>query len=74
MHGGIHATNAFIPKPHLDPSPNTDPNESLFWTGELRGHYRDWNLIESQKFEFDCNFSSTPHQHALDVVIARRPD
>ncbi len=71
--GGIHAVNAFVPKPNVKPSPDMDTNESPYRSGELRGYYWDWHILDSREFEFDCNFSGIPHRHALDVVIARRP-
>lgn len=71
--GGIHAVNAFFPKPSLPPAPDQDPQETLYREGELRGYYGDWQILDSREFEFDCNFGGTPHRHALDVLIARKP-
>jgi tellurite methyltransferase len=72
--GGIHAMNAFVPKPYLRPPPEMDPAESPFRSGELLGYYWDWAILDSGEVEFDCNSSGIPHRHAMDVVLAREPD
>ncbi len=72
--GGINAMNAFVPKPYLAPSPEMDPSESPFRSGELLGYYGDWRILDSGQLEFDCNSSGVPHRHAMDVVIAQKPD
>ncbi len=71
---GIHAMNAFVPKPYLAPPPEMDPSDSPFRSGELLGYYGDWQILDSGQVEFDCNSSGVPHRHAMDVVIAQRPD
>jgi tellurite methyltransferase len=73
VRGGIHAVNAFVPQPYLKASPDMEPNTSLYRSGELRDYYRDWQILDSREFGFDCNFSGIPHRHSLDVVIARKP-
>jgi len=73
IHGGIHAMNAFVPKPYLAPPPEMDPSESPYRSGELLGYYWDWQILDSGEVEFDCNSSGIPHRHAMDVVIARNP-
>ncbi len=70
---GVHAVNAFVAMPRLAPPPDMDPHQSPYLSGELQGYYRDWDIIEAREFVFECSFSGIPHQHALDVVIARRP-
>lgn len=71
--GGIHAVNAFVPQPGLRTPPDMDPNLAMYRSGELRGYYSDWLILDSREFEFDCNFDGVPHRHVLDVVIARKP-
>ncbi|MCI4348365.1 MAG: XRE family transcriptional regulator, partial [Thermoplasmata archaeon] len=71
--GVIHAVKDFVRKPSLKPSPDMDPCESPYQSGELRGYYRDWHIIDGREIEFDCFSSGIPHRHALDVVMARRP-
>lgn len=72
--GGINAMNAFVPKPYLTPPPEMDPAESPFRSGELLGYYWDWRIVDAGELEFDCNSSGVPHRHAMDVVIAQKPD
>ena len=72
--GGIHAMNSFVRKPYLAPSPEMDPSESPFRSGELLGYYGDWKILDSGELEFECNSSGVPHRHAMDVVIAQKPD
>jgi tellurite methyltransferase len=66
--------NAFVPKPYLPPAPEMDPQESPYRSGELLGYYWDWQIVDSGEVEFDCDSSGVPHRHAMDVVIARKPD
>lgn len=73
VRGGIHAMNAFVPKPYLAPPPEMDPAESPFRSGELLGYYWDWRILDSGQLEFDCSSSDVPHRHAMDVVIAQMP-
>jgi ubiquinone/menaquinone biosynthesis C-methylase UbiE len=72
--GGIHAVNAFVPKPPRSVAPDMEPGQSPFRSGELRGYYRDWQVLESGTFEFGCHFGGAPHRHSLDVVVARKPE
>lgn len=71
--GGIHAVNAFVPKPNVTAPPDVDPDAWPFRSGELRRYYKDWQILDSREFEFSCRFGGSPHRHALDVVVARSP-
>ncbi|MBR2941927.1 MAG: helix-turn-helix domain-containing protein [Clostridia bacterium] len=69
--GGLHAMNVFVQKPFIAPPPEKE--DSFDWhTGELFAHYRDWKLERMEERIFDCNSSGVPHQHAMDVVVARK--
>lgn len=73
--GGIHAMNVFVQKPFIAPPPEKE--ESYGWhSGELFALYRDWRFEYLEETIFDCNSSGIPHQHAMDVMIARnvQPD
>ena len=71
--GGIHAVNAFVPPPETLPSPELEPGESLYRSGELLGYYTGWEILESGATEFECGAGDFPHRHVVDVVIARKP-
>ena len=69
--GGLHAMNVFVQKPFIAPPPEKE--DSYPWhTGELFAQYRDWKLEACEERIFDCNSSGIPHQHAMDVVVARK--
>ena len=69
--GGLHALNAFVEKAFIAPPPEKETSYP-WYTGELFAHYRDWKLETCQERIFDCNSSGIPHQHAMDVVVARK--
>jgi tellurite methyltransferase len=71
--GGIHAVNAFVRHPRVGTGPEPGSNGTPFDSGELRRHYRDWEILEAEERPFDCLGDGRPHQHSVDVVIARRP-
>jgi len=71
--GGLHAMNAFLPAPDRRPVVDLEPDSTPFRPGELRGYYSDWQILDSRRFEFECDFGTDRHHHALDVVIARKP-
>jgi tellurite methyltransferase len=71
--GGIHAINAFILARGLAQAPDLDPGTMLYRPRELAGYYRDWDLIESRELRFECRYGGTLHEHAVDVIVARKP-
>ncbi|MGI0129045.1 MAG: class I SAM-dependent methyltransferase [Thermoplasmata archaeon] len=72
--GGIHAVNAFVPRSRAPRTPDADPNETAFRPGELRGYYRGWEVLDSAAVDFDCHCrTGVPHQHHLEVLVARKP-
>jgi tellurite methyltransferase len=36
--------------------------------------YHDWRIDISEEVIFDCMSSGTPHKHAMNRVLARKPD
>ncbi|MCU0491099.1 MAG: class I SAM-dependent methyltransferase [Chloroflexaceae bacterium] len=70
--GGYNAFNAFVEKPFIGLPPDYQPDEFFYRSGELLGYYWDWEIVAFQELIFDCNSSGVPHQHAMDVMIARR--
>ena len=69
--GGLHAMNVFVPKPFIAPPPEKE--ESYDWySGELFALYRDWRFEHLEEKIFDCNSSGIPHQHCMDVMVAKK--
>jgi tellurite methyltransferase len=71
---GLHAVNAFVDRPGLAKAPDLDPGVRLFRAGELRRHYAGWRILENRILEFPCRFGGSPHRHAVEFVVAERPD
>lgn len=69
--GGLHAMNVFVKKPFVAPPPEKEI--SYDWkSGELFALYHDWRLEVIEEQIFDCNSSGVAHQHAMDVMVARK--
>lgn len=69
---GLHALNVFVYKPFIAPPPEKEPTACKWISGELFTHYHDWLLHDCEEVVFDCHSSGTPHQHAMDKLIARK--
>lgn len=41
-------------------------------SGELFALYGDWRFEHMEEKIFDCNSSGVPHQHCMDVMVARK--
>ena len=68
---GIHAMNVFVQKPFIAPPPEIET--SYDWhTGELFSLYRSWKMERCEEIIFDCDSSGVPHQHCMDVMVARK--
>jgi transcriptional regulator with XRE-family HTH domain len=73
--GGIHAVNAFVRKPFIEPAPDMEEAEKQVepWlSGELAGYYHDWLFHKNEEHIFDCNSSGVPHKHCMDILIAEK--
>lgn len=73
--GGIHAVNAFVRKPFIEPAPDMEEAEKKVepWlSGELAGYYHDWFFHQNEEIIFDCNSSGVPHKHCMDILIAEK--
>jgi len=69
---GLNAFNVFIEKPFIAPAPEKEEH-SYFWrSGQLLTYYHDWFIEDSSEFVFDCDSSGIPHQHAMNMIYARR--
>jgi len=71
--GGLNAFNAFVEKPFIDTAPDWGEDEYFYRTGDLLRLYWDWEIQSFSEVIFDCDSSGIPHQHAMDIMIARKP-
>ena len=71
--GGIHMLNVFVEKPFLPTPPDWEATEYFWRSGELFSLYYDWKLEIMTETVFDCDSSGIPHQHCMDVLLARKP-
>ena len=70
--GGIHVLNVFVDKPFLPVPPDWEEEEAFWSSGELLSCYADWKVEQLEERIFDCDSSGIPHQHCMDVLIARK--
>jgi tellurite methyltransferase len=70
--GGLQVFSVFVKKPFIAPAPNGRPDEHSFRSGELLGYYWDWEIVSFTEVIFDCISSGVPHQHAMDIMLARK--
>ena len=70
--GGIHVLNVFVQKPFVPTPPDWEAHEYFWYSGELMGYYHDWKFEYLEEKIFDCDSSGIPHQHCMDVLIARK--
>jgi hypothetical protein len=67
------AVNAFVRRPSVAPAPDLDSSPNPGPSDELQDHQADSAILDSCEVEWDCAFSSRPHRHFLEVLVARRP-
>ena len=72
--GGLNVLSAFVKKPFIAKAPDAEETAHKWVSGELFTHYHDWRLEFCTEVIFDCMSSGIPHQHAMDQIIARRPE
>lgn len=69
---GINAFSVFVKKPFIPRAPDAEETAYLYMSGELMGHYWDWEILYSAEEIFDCMSSGVPHRHAVNRIIARK--
>lgn len=69
---GINAFNVFVRKPFIPPAPEREKHSHYWRSGQLLSYYHDWFIEDFSEVVFDCNSSGVPHQHAMNVIYARR--
>jgi len=72
--GGVHALSVFVDKPFVPRAPDAEETAYLYRSGELMGYYWDWEIIYCAEEIFDCMSSGVPHKHAVNRIIARKPN
>lgn len=70
---GINAFTVFVHKPFIPPAPDAEPTAHTWLSGEIFTLYHDWRLEYCTETIFDCNSSGTPHKHASNRIVARKP-
>ena len=69
---GVNGFSVLVTKPFLPITPDAEDTAALFTSGELMGHYWDWEILYSIEEIFNCTSSGVPHKHAVGRIIARR--
>lgn len=69
---GVNAFDVFVSKPFVDTAPDSEPNVSLWKTGEVYTFYNDCMIDYMAETVIDCNSSGVPHQHASNIIFARK--
>ena len=72
--GGLNVMSVFVMKPFVAKAPDAEETAVLFRSGELFGFYWDWELLHVSEEIFDCMSGGVPHRHAVNRMIARRPE
>ncbi|WP_292375847.1 methyltransferase domain-containing protein [Methanosarcina sp. UBA411] len=72
--GDINVMCTFVEHPDVEIAPDWGKNECLYESQELQSYYKDWELLYSNEYIFDCKSSNIPHQHAVRIIIARKPN
>jgi tellurite methyltransferase len=68
---GLNAFSVLVQKPFIARAPDAE-DLSLWCSGELLTHYRDWRIEHFVEEVFDCLSGGVPHQHAVNRMIARK--
>ena len=70
--GGLNLLSAFVRKPFIARAPDGESTAHKWISGELFTHYHDWRLEFCDETIFDCMSGGIEHQHAMDLMIARK--
>ena len=68
---GIHVMNVFVDKPFVEILPGKEKNRFRWKSGQIFTLYHDWYFHKIEEVVFDCNSGGVPHQHCMDIMIAR---
>ncbi|MCK4850168.1 MAG: class I SAM-dependent methyltransferase [Phycisphaerae bacterium] len=70
--GGLNVLSTFVKKPFIAKAPDAQSTAHKWVSGELFMHYHNWRLEFCTETIFDCMSSGVPHQHTMDLMIARK--
>ena len=72
--GGLNVLDTFVEKSFIETAPDWEHGKEHFWqSGELFSYYREnWRFELCEETIFDCDSGGSPHQHCMDMLIARR--
>ncbi|MCL2079762.1 MAG: methyltransferase domain-containing protein [Oscillospiraceae bacterium] len=68
---GLNIFNVFVEKPFIAPAPEKEEAQ-LWYSGQLLTYYRDWLIEDFTEVIFECDSSGISHQHAMNVMYARK--
>jgi len=54
------------------PAPDWQKNEFFYKSGDLARYYSDWQIIYCEEQIVDCSSGNSPHQHAVNSIIAKK--
>lgn len=71
--GGLNALNAYVEKSFVNKAPDWEDAAYIYQPAEIFGYYgKNWRFELMDEVYFDCNSSNVPHQHCMDIMIARK--
>lgn len=59
-------------KPFVPTAPDWEDHAYFWSSGELSYYCHDWKVEHLEEIIFDCDSSGIPHQHCMDMLIARK--
>lgn len=71
--GGLHVVFAFVDHPAVPTPPDWTAGEHFYEPDELVGYYPDWTVLDLTAVRFTDDSGGDPHEHAAEILIARRP-
>ena len=70
---GIHVFFAFVDHPEIPTPPNWTASEYFYDPGELEQYYAEWEVLDTREIVFEDDSGGEPHEHAAEVLVARKP-
>ena len=63
--------NGIEKRPEVEILPGKEKNRFRWKSGQIFTLYHDWYFHKIEEVVFDCNSGGVPHQHCMDIMIAR---
>ncbi len=71
--GGLNALDACVEKSFTGETPELQSGMYFYQTAELFSYYgKNWRFEIMDEYYFDCNNCGIPHQHCIDVMLAKK--